>query len=288
MVKNRKYYGKILLFGEYTILHGGEALAIPSRQYYGLWKFKEPKEKPANHDLMKWLDYLRDKCAPFLDLKHFEKDLNKGLIFHSNIPLGSGVGSSGAITAALYEQYGGCREMKSLGLIQQELALIENFFHGQSSGIDPLVSLLHVPVRIIDRDQIEIADQMEESVLSAFFLLDSRKSRNTGSLVKQYLKMRENPQFSRSFGELEMHNQMIIQILCSGNGLEKVPFHFKKISQLQYEVFLPMAAPDIEEIWLNGLDSDDFYIKLCGAGGGGFYLGYKISEYNGNIPPVTL
>ncbi|HMQ07683.1 MAG TPA: hypothetical protein PKC30_10315 [Saprospiraceae bacterium] len=285
---SRKYHGKILLFGEYTILHGGEALAIPSQQFYGHWIFKESKEKPANQDLKNWLDYLKDGCSLILDLKHFEEDLNRGLIFQSNIPLGNGVGSSGAITAALYENYGGCRVMKSLGQIKQELSLIESFFHGQSSGIDPLVSLLHVPVRIIGLDQIEIADQMEESMLNSFFLLDSGKSRNTRSLVIQYLKMREKPQLKRAFDELEIYNQTIIQILCSGNGIDKVPFYFKMISRLQYEVFQPMVVTDIKDIWLNGLISENFYIKLCGAGGGGFYLGYKNSEYNGSIPPVTL
>ena len=34
-----------------------------------------------------------------------------------------------------------------------------------------------------------------------------------------------------------------------------------------------MIPPLFKELWERGLDSDDFYLKLCGAGGGGFLLG---------------
>jgi mevalonate kinase len=34
-----------------------------------------------------------------------------------------------------------------------------------------------------------------------------------------------------------------------------------------------MISPDFMEMWQYGLESDDFYLKLCGSGGGGFLLG---------------
>src|SRR5690242_20746449 len=40
-----------------------------------------------------------------LDLAALENDLNKGLYFDSSIPQGFGVGSSGALVAAIYDQY---------------------------------------------------------------------------------------------------------------------------------------------------------------------------------------
>ena len=34
-----------------------------------------------------------------------------------------------------------------------------------------------------------------------------------------------------------------------------------------------MIPPDFKKIWRYGLDSNDYKLKLCGAGGGGFILG---------------
>ena len=34
-----------------------------------------------------------------------------------------------------------------------------------------------------------------------------------------------------------------------------------------------MIPPLFKELWERGIDGDDFYLKLCGAGGGGFLLG---------------
>jgi mevalonate kinase len=35
-----------------------------------------------------------------------------------------------------------------------------------------------------------------------------------------------------------------------------------------------MVLPEYEALWKMGLESDNFYLKLCGAGGGGFILGF--------------
>jgi len=35
-----------------------------------------------------------------------------------------------------------------------------------------------------------------------------------------------------------------------------------------------MILPEFMSIWRMGLESDEFYLKLCGAGGGGFILGF--------------
>ena len=49
---------------------------------------------------------------------------------------------------------------------------------------------------------------------------------------------------------------------------------FQGISEVQYELFNRMIHPSINKIWNDGLKSGDYYIKILGAGGGGYYLGY--------------
>lgn len=40
-----------------------------------------------------------------------------------------------------------------------------------------------------------------------------------------------------------------------------------------------MIPDNIKPIWIKGLETKAYYIKLSGAGGGGFFLG--IGNYNG-------
>jgi mevalonate kinase len=48
----------------------------------------------------------------------------------------------------------------------------------------------------------------------------------------------------------------------------------KLISQLHYD-HMPEFIPDAyKTIWRQGLVNNEFYLKICGAGGGGFILGF--------------
>ena len=62
-----------------------------------------------------------------------DSDIENGLYFESTIPESYGLGSSGAVVAAIYESYkqevGVDLEINDLKLI---LSNIESFFHGQS------------------------------------------------------------------------------------------------------------------------------------------------------------
>jgi mevalonate kinase len=49
----------------------------------------------------------------------------------------------------------------------------------------------------------------------------------------------------------------------------------KQLSLFQYEAFEEMIIPEFKSIWKQGIDSDTYYLKLCGAGGGGYLLGFS-------------
>ena len=98
--------GKLLLFGEYTILAGGQALALPLPNFSGHWA-KGQTAKPF--DLRPFLDYLdrlqqEEQLLTPLRLDQFRQDLAAGLFFRSTIPAGYGAGSSGALCAAVYQR----------------------------------------------------------------------------------------------------------------------------------------------------------------------------------------
>ena len=75
--------------------------------------------------------------------------MKDGLYFDSSIPQGYGVGSSGALVAAIYDKYASDKITVLENLTRDKLlklksifSMMESFFHGKSSGLDPLNSYL--------------------------------------------------------------------------------------------------------------------------------------------------
>ena len=105
-MKNPLFYAKILLFGEYGIIENSKGLTIPYNFYQGALKF-EPSEMAAdsNAHLRKYAQFLSEQFSDLFDTTSFLEDVENGMYFDSNIPQGYGVGSSGALVAAIYNKY---------------------------------------------------------------------------------------------------------------------------------------------------------------------------------------
>jgi mevalonate kinase len=48
----------------------------------------------------------------------------------------------------------------------------------------------------------------------------------------------------------------------------------KKLSMVVLNNFKPMIPEQFHAIWQKGIDTNDYYLKLCGSGGGGYILGF--------------
>ena len=48
----------------------------------------------------------------------------------------------------------------------------------------------------------------------------------------------------------------------------------KQLSKVVLSNFKPMIPNQFHDIWQKGIDSNSYYLKLCGSGGGGFILGF--------------
>ncbi len=183
--KKKVYGGKILLAGEYTTLQQEVSLLLPLKGLKGHWVFDLVEQK-NNKALLDFFHFIERSTFSFAwERETFLEDMAKGLYFESNLPQGYGVGSSGALSAAFYDSYA-VKQVQDLSLLKKQLAEIESFFHGTSSGLDPLVSLIGSAL-LIDRkiQKIEL-----ETPSFPLFLWDSGASRQQGtkSLVTQYLK----------------------------------------------------------------------------------------------------
>ena len=284
---NPLFYAKILLFGEYGIIEDSQGLTLPYSFYKGALKFSELEsdfEKKSNSSLQKYSDYLLtlDLPAKFkLDISAFKQDLAKGLFFDSNIPQGYGVGSSGALVAAIFERYSIEKyvpdsitkdELKDLKKIFGQL---ESYFHGKSSGIDPLICYMNLPILIENRENVDrVSIPNGEAGKGAIFLIDSGMTGETGPMVQIFFEKMKTEGFRKTLKEefIRYNNACIDAFLKK----EMTPLfrNLKNLSVWAYEHFKPMIPESIYNAWKKGLDSNAYYLKLCGSGGGGYILGF--------------
>ncbi|MBK7406721.1 MAG: mevalonate kinase [Saprospirales bacterium] len=274
---SRSYPSKVLLFGEYVIIRGSRALAIPYHDFEGHWAYSETGAASPNlESLGHYLEnhHRSGQLLTTLALDRFQENLSNGLYFESSIPVGYGLGSSGALVAAVYESY--CtRKEPQLPLLKPILAQIESYFHGSSSGVDPLVCLLDKPLLLRDRQRVEVVaiPEQAETGNGALFLIDTGVSRETGPLVRVFLSKCEDLSFdSMVEDELGGLTNAAIQAFLRSDWRVLQPV-FGAISQFQWNYFQEMIPLTFREVWEAGLDSPNYKLKLCGAGGGGFLLG---------------
>ena len=292
MPEIKKFYSKILLFGEYSIIRDSMGLAIPYPLFDGYLTF--PYEKPGvsmviDSEMRAFVLYLKDllnsgeqdiSLLGDFDIDSFDFDVSRGLYFCSTIPQGYGVGSSGALCAAVYDRYSknkfsnGNISAIELSKLKRIFSLLESHFHRASSGIDPLISYLKRPILIKSMDDlqlIDLPDYTEEK--GGIFLLNTGRARRTEPLVNLFLEKCNVESFSGLCQNvlLPITNGCIKSFLdMDQNSMYEF---FRELSDFQYRHFSPMIPKLYRQIWREGLKSELFYLKLCGAGGGGFLLG---------------
>lgn len=284
---NPLFYAKILLFGEYGIIEDSQGLTLPYSFYKGCFKFSDLSsdfEKKSNDSLKEYANYLEslNLSEEFqLNIAEFKKDIKKGLFFDSNIPQGYGVGSSGALVAAVFEKYAykkwkpeeiSKNDLKNLKKVFGEL---ESFFHGKSSGIDPLICFMNLPILIENKENVDKVNiPKEEQGKGAIFLIDSGVSGETGPMVQIFFEKLKNEGFRKTLKEefIKYNNACIETFL----NKEMTPFfkNLKNLSKWAYVHFRPMIPDSIFNAWKKGLDTNAYYLKLCGSGGGGYILGF--------------
>lgn len=294
---NNPFYSKIMLFGEYSIICGSMALTIPYSHFNGSLKFINKNHytdldfaRRSNQQLreyyQQYLQPIAEKGGLLEKFNHklFGKEIDEGLYFESSIPEGYGLGSSGALVAALYQRYVKEEEVSLLSFnlkryipqLKKELAILESWFHGTSSGIDPLICYLQNPL-LIKKDQTILPIEIPRYNLTsddAIFLINSGKSIKTAPLVDQFITDCEDSEFkNRIINEYIPLNNSCIQSLIDAD-IEKFEKEVRDLSTFQATYFKRMIPPTLEMEWMYGITTGKYTLKLCGSGGGGFVLGF--------------
>ena len=263
----------------------------------------------SNNQLKKYCEHLQElteknELLLDLDLKAFKKDVESGLYFESSIPQGFGIGSSGALCAAVYGRYGMDKIPNSRHISKKEIlslkkifSQMEAYFHGVSSGIDPLNCYLKHPVIIQGKSDIETVGipRNKHDKKGAIFLINTGKAGMTEPLVKLFFENCKHHSYYKSVrDEMIPYNNNCIKSLIKGETKEFFK-NLRGLSKFLLKNMEPMIPEAFKEIWNIGLDTSAYYLKLCGSGGGGFLLGFtedlekakfELKKHNIDLIPV--
>ena len=290
-MKGPLFYSKILLFGEYGIIQDSKGLSIPYNFYNGALKTDDNSSAEAlksNANLKRFVSFLEtlQNDQPDLvtfDLNTLQKDVSNGMYFDSSIPQGYGVGSSGALVAAIYDKYAQNKITVLENLTREKLLQLktifgqmESFFHGKSSGLDPLNSYLSIPILINSKDNIE-ATGIPNQILDgkgAVFLLDSGIIGETAPMVSIFMENLKDKGFRAMLkNQFVKYTDACVENFLGGD-MKSLFENTKKLSKVVLNNFKPMIPEQFHTIWQHGIETNDYYLKLCGSGGGGYILGF--------------
>ncbi|MED5355093.1 MAG: mevalonate kinase [Bacteroidota bacterium] len=284
-MKGPLFYSKILLFGEYGIIEDSKGLSIPYNFYKGALKIPKKinaSSKSSNKILIDFLEYLNSKKIK-LDLHKFRSDLDKGLYFDSSIPKGYGIGSSGALVAAIYDKYAFDKITVLENLTREKLlrlknifSIMESFFHGKSSGLDPLNSYLSIPILINSQKDIKVTGIPSQKTIGngAVFLMDSGKTGSTAPMVNIFMEKMKKDGFRKIINEKFIkHTNLCVDNFLKGD-LKSLFNNTKKLSKIVLDNFKPMIPKEFHNLWKKGIENNSYFLKLCGSGGGGYILGF--------------
>ena len=297
----KPFYSKILLFGEYGIIKNSKGLAIPYNFYKGTLKTlaeveleddsngqKREEARKSNEALRAFashLETLTNEENPIVrfNIEKLNADIADGMYFDSSIPQGYGVGSSGALVAAIYSEYA-INPINAMENLTREQLLrlkaifgrMEAFFHGTSSGLDPLNSYLSLPILINSHDNIEptgIPTQTPDGK-GAVFLLDSGIIGETAPMVRIFMENMKNEAFQKMLKEeFIKYTDACIDDFLKGR-FKSLFGNIKSLSSIVLNHFKPMIPQEFHTLWKQGIDTGDYFLKLCGSGGGGYILGF--------------
>ena len=108
----------------------------------------------------------------------------------------------------------------------------------------------------------------------AVFLLDSGMTGETAPMVQLFMENMKQEGFRNM-----LKDQFIKQTdACVDDFLKgdvKSLFgNLKNLSNTVLNNFKPMIPAQFHKLWKQGIDTNDYYLKLCGSGGGGYILGF--------------
>jgi len=180
----KRFYGKWVLAGEYSVLRSYPALVYPLPYYYIDFDYQEldtplkiKRKGKYQMDLEFSVDPLLEKAIKLAGKKR--EDLKGSLFIEGSIPFGTGLGASSVICAGtaslfLHKKWISQRQLKDFA------TALEDSFHGKSSGMDVSVVLKQKPILYQKGKEIKILDHFKSPPLLFLSYSGGRSATSVG------------------------------------------------------------------------------------------------------------
>lgn len=261
-MKRHSSPAKLLLFGEHAAVYGYPAIGIPLPQKLSVALTEIPNNTPP-------------LLLQFPQLVQFFPELSTSAPLYadidSEIPIGSGFGSSGALCVslvrALLDRFS--REDLSLQRVWSIAHALEHTFHGTPSGIDTGLSTFESPCIFTKADdgglpEVRFLEEPMPPIVYGFV----RRNSTTATLVARLKRQQKIDNTVKN--TLEELGEIATQALsCPSSSTEMGKWADLAHEKLQ---ILGLSTPELDECIAYGRSCGATGGKLSGAGGGGAYV----------------
>ena len=280
MISNASAPGKIILFGEHAVVYGRPAIAVPIADVRARATIETAPPNSGFRIVAPDLerDYLLIDAAPddplaktvHITLEHLGQNHLPDAALHvsSTIPLGRGLGSGAAISAAVVRAtvdfFGKTISTETVSNLVYE---IEKLYHGTPSGIDNTVISYEQPVYFIKGRPVQ-----RLRVANPFTLIigDTGIVASTRELVggvRQRWQV-DTQRYEGYFDEVSVivrHAKIIIE--QEGMSVQALGKLMNENQELLENI--GVSSPELEQLVKAALAAGAWGAKLSGAGGGG-------------------
>ncbi len=265
-MKTAKACSKIILFGEHAVVYGKPGIAAPVKKFYTLATVSsDPFSYTTDKELSEEETIKMNKMFRLLFDKLNMNDKNLSADIESNIPLGSGMGSSASLSVALIRGFSNYLDLKLTNEKINEIAFeCEKIFHGTPSGIDNTVITFEQPI-FYQKGKMEFIEFRKPiNLIIANTGLKSETKEVVNEVREKYEKDKEK--YSKIFDEIEKITNDARLCLQKGD--------IRRLGNLMTENHELLGSIGVSNIQLDALvekalKAGAYGAKLIGAGKGG-------------------
>ena len=142
--------------------------------------------------------------------------------------------------------------------------------------MDPTICYLQLPLLLRSAQDIGTVSMPDLPLngRGGVFLLNSGGPGETQPMVQIFMDKLKEDGFRRLMTEqFKCYNDACVAAFLEGKT-DVLLRELKKLSGLVLANFGPMIPSDYHNLWQKGIDTNAYYLKLCGSGGGGYILGF--------------
>lgn len=255
--------GKWVVAGEHAVLRGAQAVSVPLTQYHLKIKFSSD----LSGKLRTQPSEIQTLITDLIERGHANHKISGELTLESTIPQGAGLGSSAALCVGIAQLIHRQLQLSSADLFYTARVL-ENHFHGESSGMDIATVLSEGPILYSKREGMRpIQTRFKPQV--TFHDTGLRSStRDCISKVENF-NLSHSEKGQKLDEQMNGASQAALQAF-EDYDLSKLVLAFERAHSCFEEWGL--IPHSVQELRKKLLKEGALAVKLTGAGGGGFLV----------------